>query len=58
MKRIAREAREAEARVKTREKKVEEVERRVNGVFRIEGLEEIRLRNELHSMKEEIGRGR
>ena len=58
VKRMAREAREAEARVKTREKKVEEVERRVNRVFRIEGLEEIRLRNELHSMKEETGRGR
>jgi hypothetical protein len=43
----------AEARLKMKEKRVEEIERKVITVFRIEGSEEIRLRNELHNTREE-----
>jgi hypothetical protein len=43
----------AEARLKMKEKRVEEIERKVITVFRIEGSEEIRLRDELHNTREE-----
>lgn len=58
LKRMAREAREAEGRVETREKRVKVVEREVHGIFRMEWAKEMTLRNELVNMNEEIGVGR
>jgi hypothetical protein len=55
---MAQEAKNAEARVKTKEKRVGEIERMVDTVFKTEGKEEMRLRNELHSMKDETETGR
>jgi hypothetical protein len=58
VKTMAQEARKAEAGAKTKEKRVEEVERKVNGLFWIEGKEDMRLRNELHKLREETCKGR
>jgi hypothetical protein len=43
-----------EARVKTKEKRAEEIKQIVSTVFKIEGWEEMRLRNELHSIRDEM----
>jgi hypothetical protein len=51
---MAQAAIRAEARVKTKEKRAEEIEQMVNTVFKMEGREEMRLRNELHSMRDEM----
>jgi spore cortex formation protein SpoVR/YcgB (stage V sporulation) len=55
---MAQEAKKAEARVKTKEKRVGEIERMIDTVFKMEGKEEMRVRNELHSMKDETETGR
>jgi spore cortex formation protein SpoVR/YcgB (stage V sporulation) len=55
---MAQEAKKAEARVKTKEKRVGEIERMVDTVFKMEEKEEMRVRNELHSMRDETETGR
>jgi hypothetical protein len=55
---MAQEAKKAEARVKTKEKRVGEIEQMVDTVFKMEGKEEMRVRNELHSMRDETETGR
>jgi hypothetical protein len=44
----------AEARVKTKEKRAEEIKQMVGTVFKMKGREEMRLRNELHSIRDEM----
>ena len=44
--------------MKTKEKRVGEIERMVNTALKMEGKEEMRVRNELHSIKDETETGR
>ena len=44
--------------MKTKEKRVGEIEQMIDRVFGIEGKEEIRVRNELHSIRDETETGR
>lgn len=55
---MVQDTKQAEARVKTKEKRVGEIERMVDTVFKMEGKEEMRVRNELHSMRDETEIGR
>jgi len=54
---LAQEARTVETRVRTKKKRVEEIERIIDTAFRVEGIQEMVLRNELHSTREEVGLG-
>jgi hypothetical protein len=54
MRTMAQAAIRAEARVKTKEKRAEEIEQMVGTVFKMEGRKEMRLRNELHSIRDEM----
>ena len=55
---MEQEARKAEASVRTKEKRVKDIEGIFKTVFRVDGVEEMGLRNELHSIKGEIALGR
>jgi hypothetical protein len=55
---LAQEARKAEASVRTKGKRVEEIERILESVFRVEAIDEMGLLNELHITREEIASGR
>jgi len=55
---MAQEARKAEASVRMKEKKAEEIEGVLSSVFLIEGTQEMALGNELDSMGKEMASGR